>query len=118
MYNWSSVLRYAIRTVLWQTYSRFELLVVGDGCTDDSGDVVAAFGAPRVRWHNLPRNPGHQSVPNNIGLQMARCEYVAYLGHDDVWFPTHLSVLVKALERTQADLAYTRSVMLGPPGSR
>ncbi len=117
-YNWSSVLRYAVRTVLWQTYRRFEVLVIGDGCTDDSGEIALSFGDPRVRWHNLPRNSGHQSVPNNVALQMARGDYIAYLGHDDVWLPRHLALLLAALERTGADLAYTGCVMLGPPGSR
>jgi glycosyltransferase involved in cell wall biosynthesis len=87
-YNWSSVLRYAIQSVLWQTLQGFEMLIIGDGCTDDSAEVVASFQDPRLRWHNLPENSGHQSMPNNTRLAMARGKYVAYLGHDDLWYPT------------------------------
>src|SRR3712207_3932020 len=97
-YNWSNVLRHAIESARWQTFADFEMLVVGDGCTDDSGAVVASFGDPRLRWHNLEANHGHQSAPNNAGLAMARGEFIAYLGHDDVWFPTHLAALVSALD--------------------
>ena len=44
-YNWSSVLRYAIQSVLWQTFADLEMLVIGDGCTDDSGEVVSSFSS-------------------------------------------------------------------------
>jgi glycosyltransferase involved in cell wall biosynthesis len=116
-YNWSSVLRYAIQSVLWQTLQDFEMLIIGDGCTDDSAEVVASFGDPRLRWHNLPENSGHQSVPNNAGLAMARGKYVAYLGHDDLWYPTHLASLVNELEKTNADIANSLCLWIGPPGS-
>jgi glycosyltransferase involved in cell wall biosynthesis len=116
-YNWSSVLRYAIQSVLGQTFQDFELLVIGDGCTDDSAEVVASFGDERIRWRNLEKNSGSQSMPNNAGLEMARGKYVAYHGHDDVWFPTHLALLVKALQENDADLAHSIAVMIGPPES-
>ena len=116
-YNWSSVLRYSIRTALWQTCHDFEMLIIGDGCTDDSEQVVASFGDPRLHWHNLPQNSGSQSAPNNVGLEMARGTYIAYLGHDDVWYPTHLAHLVKTLQETGADIAYSLAAALGPPGS-
>src|SRR5690349_20582249 len=89
-YNWSSVLPYSIGSVQHQTLPDFELLVVGDGCTDDSAEVVGAIGDPRVRWIGLENNSGHQSVPNNEGLRQARGEIIAYLGHDDLWLPDHL----------------------------
>lgn len=119
-YKRSNVLRHAIESVLWQTFSDFEMLVVGDGCTDDSADVVASFGDPRLRWHNLETNAGHQSAPNNAGLSMARGELIAYLGHDDVWFPTHLAGLVDAIDSAHADVAYswTALVFPGPGGMR
>ncbi|PTL36659.1 hypothetical protein CLG94_02970 [Candidatus Methylomirabilis limnetica] len=116
-YNWSSVLRYAIQSVLWQTCQDFEMLIIGDGCTDDSEEVVASFRDSRLRWHNLPHNSGSQSTPNNVGLELARGKYVAYLGHDDVWYPRHLAMLTKAVQETDADLAYSLAVMIGPPGS-
>src|SRR5512132_1522262 len=71
-YNWSSVLRQSVRSVLWQTYPNFELLVVGDGCTDDSEEVVASLRDERVRWHKLETNSGSQAIPNNAGLDRAR----------------------------------------------
>lgn len=116
-YNRSATLYYAIRSALWQTFQDFEILVIGDACTDDSADVVAAFGDARIRWRNLESNSGSQSLPNSTALRMARGTYAAYLGHDDLWYPNHLELLVEAAERNQADVAYTAGIMVGPPGS-
>ncbi len=116
-YNRSNVLRYAIQSVLWQTLQNFEMLIIGDGCTDDSAEVVASFQEPRLRWRNLSENSGHQSVPNNTGLAMARGRYVAYLGHDDLWYPTHLASLVNELEKSNADIANSVCLLIGSPDS-
>ncbi len=116
-YNWSEVLRWAIRSVRRQSYPRWELIVVGDACSDDSAEVVAAFGDERIRWHNRERNAGSQSLPNNDGIAMARGELIAYLGHDDLWTPDHLSRLVTAQRRVDADLAFALTEVIGPPGS-
>jgi glycosyltransferase involved in cell wall biosynthesis len=117
-YNWSSVLRHSVRSVLWQTYPNLELLVIGDACTDDSEQVVASFGDERVRWHNLEENSGSQAAPNGVGLELAMGDYVAYQGHDDVWHPRHLAALVSCIQRGRADLAYCLAEVIGPPGSR
>lgn len=109
-YNYSAVLPYSIGSALDQTFTDFELLVIGDGCTDDSEQVVRAIVDPRVRWINIPHY-GHQSGPNNEGLRQARGEYIAYLGHDDLWLPDHLSVLVAALD-AGADLAHSVLAMI------
>ena len=117
-YNWSAVLPFSIGSALDQSFTDFELIVVGDGCTDDSATVVAATGDPRVRWVNLPANNGHQSAPNNEGLRQARGELIAYLGHDDLWLPHHLQCLVEAID-AGADMAFgvTRLVRVAPePG--
>jgi glycosyltransferase involved in cell wall biosynthesis len=114
-YNWSSVLPYSVGSALRQTFSDFEVLVVGDGCTDDSEAVVEAVQDERVRWINLPANTGHQSGPNNEGLRQARGEFIAYLGHDDLWLPHHLSCMVAALE-AGADLAFGVTELIVPGG--
>ncbi|HJQ37126.1 MAG TPA: glycosyltransferase family A protein [Thermoanaerobaculia bacterium] len=113
-YNWSTVLPYSIGSVLDQTFTDFELLVIGDGCTDDSEAVVRAIDDPRVRWINIART-GHQSGPNNEGLRQARGESIAYLGHDDLWLPHHLATLVAALD-AGADLAHSLVALIPPRG--
>jgi glycosyltransferase involved in cell wall biosynthesis len=117
-YNWSGVLRHAVASALGQRFADFELLVVGDGCDDDSAEVVASFRDPRVRWHNLEANSGSQAAPVNAGHALARGEYIAYLGHDDLWLPHHLGTLVEALDATGADLACTLATLVLPDGGR
>lgn len=115
-YNWSAVLRYSIHTALWQTYSNLEVLVVGDCCTDDSEHVVSSIGDPRLRWHNLPENSGSQAGPNSAALDLARGDFIAYLGHDDVWLPTHLAWLMEGVAQTGSQLAHTLAEWIGPHG--
>jgi glycosyltransferase involved in cell wall biosynthesis len=115
-YNWSSVLPFSIGSALRQTFTDFEVLVIGDGCTDDSEQVVATIGDPRVRWIGLPVNSGHQSAPNNEGLRQARGEIIAYLGHDDLWLPHHLHSCVETLDRSGADLAFGIMARVGGDG--
>lgn len=93
-YNWATVLPWSIGSVLAQAFRDFELLVVGDGCTDESAEVVGRIRDPRLRWVNLPTNTGSQVTPNNVGIDLAVGEFIAYLGHDDLWLPNHLSNLV------------------------
>lgn len=114
-FNWSSVLPYSIGSALEQSIPDIEVLVVGDGCTDDSAQVVAGIGDDRVRWNNLPENSGHQSAANNEGLRLARGEFIAYLGHDDLWLPHHLESLLEVM-RTGADVAYGMTRFVHPIG--
>jgi glycosyltransferase involved in cell wall biosynthesis len=115
-YNWSTVLPYSIQSVLRQTFTDFELLVIGDGCTDDSEQIVEAIADSRIEWFNLPDNTRHQSGPNNEGLRRARGEYIAYLGHDDLWLPHHLEAMVGSLDRSKGDLAYSLIANVAPDG--
>jgi len=114
-FNWSSVLPYSIASVQDQTFGEFELLVVGDGCTDDSKQVVEHLAATdqRLRWLNLVHGTGHQAGPNNEGLRHSRGELIAYLGHDDLWFPRHLEGLVAAIDRGSM-VAYSSVLMVNP----
>ena len=116
-YNRSGPLHYAVSSVLAQTFDDFELLVVGDACTDDSEAVVRKISDPRVAWHNLPVNSGNQFAPNNHGLAHARGRYIAYLGHDDLWHRDHLAKLVSAIEMDEADLAFSLTLDIGPPAN-
>jgi glycosyltransferase involved in cell wall biosynthesis len=115
-YNRSNVLRLTIESALRSTLTDFELLVVGDCCTDDTAAVVASFADDRVRFVNLGENHGEQSVPNNEGVRLARGEYVAFLNHDDLWTPDHLATCVAQLEASGADLVFSMILTYGPDG--
>jgi len=106
-YNRSNVLRYAIETVLMQTYSNWELIIVGDCCTDDTKELVESFKHEKIRFINLEKNIGEQSGPNNYGVSIARGKYIAFLNHDDLWFPDHLEKLLEKLKAGNVDLVYS-----------
>lgn len=116
-YNRSNVLRHAIASVLRQSFTDWEMLVVSDGCTDDTAAVVASFGDPRLRFVHLARNHGEQSAPNNEGARLATGTWLAYLNHDDLWFSDHLQTLHAAITDGQADLVYALSAQPNPNGS-
>ncbi len=115
-FNSGATLQLALQTVLGQDFSDFEVWVVGDGCTDDSEQVVASFADDRLHWVNLPTNSGGPSLPRNEGLARAKGRFVAYLGHDDLWFPWHLSGLVSCIESTKSDFACSIGASIGPGG--
>lgn len=112
-YNRSNVLRLALETLRRQTFERWEAWVVGDACSDDTAEVVAGLDDPRIRFLNLEENFGEQSHPNNVGFEKARGRFIAYLNHDDLWFPDHLEIALAALDAGEADLVFNADLIAG-----
>jgi len=107
-----------VESVLAQTFGDFELIVVGDGCADETETVVRSFATERVRWLNLPANSGSQSFPNNEGIRSARGRWIAYIGHDDIWAPNHLERIFQTVATRQTtDFVVSGCVFHGPKGS-
>ena len=113
-FNRPEVLAFAIRSVLAQDLQDWELIVVGDHCTESTAAAVAAFRDLRISYINLPVNFGDQSGPNNVGIARARGRYIAFLNHDDLWFPDHLSATVGWLEACGADMVIARAATVSP----
>jgi glycosyltransferase involved in cell wall biosynthesis len=102
-YNRSPALACAIESARRQTFSDWEMIVVGDACTDNTAEIVARAEDPRIRFLNLDRNWGEQAAPNNIGVAEARAPLIAFLNHDDLWLPHHLMSCREAMQAVQAD---------------
>ena len=116
-YNRGKHIRPTLRSALEQTFQDFELIVVGDGCSDDTMAVVRTLRSARMSAYELPANSGSQSAPNNLGVARSRGRYIAYLGHDDVWHPDHLANLAEAFDRAAPDVVASGCVYHGPPES-
>ena len=110
------VLGFAIQSVLWQTEKNFELLIVGDGCADDTRAVVASFKDPRIRWFDLPKAPFSGYANRNVALREARGRYIGYAQDDDILLPDHVEKLIATIEAGAVEWAYSRPLWVTPDG--
>jgi glycosyltransferase involved in cell wall biosynthesis len=108
----------AAGSVLAQTYTDLELLIVDDASTDDTAKAVERLADPRVRYHRLERRSGAPAA-RNVGLKMAVGRFVAFQDSDDEWHAEKLAFQVPRLatlpERTA--LTYTAMTRITPHGT-
>lgn len=110
-YNRARYLANAIQSVLKQSHTHLELIVVDDGSSDDTPHVVAACGDPRVRYASHSVNKG-ASAARNTGIAMASGPYIAFQDSDDVWRQDKLTVQIQALEKSDAAICVCSHRML------
>jgi len=103
-YNRASKIRRAVESVLAQSYENFEILVMDDGSTDNTAEVVASFADPRItyRWEE---NFGGPARPRNRGIAQAKGEWICFLDADDWWTADKLEICFLALN-ADADIVY------------
>jgi len=91
-YNAEKFIGRTIESVLDQSYSNWELLVIDDCSTDSTRDVVESFAKKdsRIRVIPLEKNYGAPAAPRNTGVSEAKGEWVAFLDADDIWHPKKL----------------------------
>ena len=113
-YNHDDFLQEAISSVLEQTYQNWELILVDDGSTDRSGDIIRSFQDPRIKPVYLEKNR-HICVATNTGFSRVGGAYVARLDSDDVWRPDKLEHQVAYMEaHPDIGLCFTRLEIIGP----
>lgn len=96
-YNRAHCIAASITSVLAQTYSNLELIVVDDGSKDRTAEVMAGIKDSRLRYLPQPRNAGRNAV-RNVGVRAVTGEFVAFLDSDDFWLPDKLERQVAALQ--------------------
>lgn len=96
VYNRAASVGRAVESVLAQTFGNFELVVVDDGSTDGSAEVVAAFKDPRLRLIRLPANAGGNAARNH-GIDATTAPLLTFLDSDDHYLPGKLGFAVDFL---------------------
>ena len=96
LFNKEKYIQKAIKSVLAQTYTHFELIVVNDGSTDDGPEIVRQLIAPRILL--IEQSNGGVSIARNNGVKAAKYNYIAFLDADDWWDKNFLEEMNNLIE--------------------
>lgn len=110
-YNSESFIKEAIDSVLNQDYPAIEVLVIDDGSTDSTPDIIRGFG-DRVRL--ISQNNKGSAAARNMGIISAKGKYIAFLDADDVWRSDKISLQVAALMPSGYKMAYSSFIRWYP----
>lgn len=104
-YNRANSLGRAIESVLNQTYQFLECIIVDDGSTDNTGEMVRRISDERVIYVRLDQNAGACHA-RNIGILKARGDYIAFQDSDDIWYEDKLEKELACIEEKNADVVF------------
>jgi glycosyltransferase involved in cell wall biosynthesis len=92
-FNSEKYLKETIQSVLDQTFTDFEIIIVNDGSTDGTGNIVKEFTDSRIRYYN--QNNIGLGKTRNVQLDLSTGKYIAFIDHDDLWSPHKLEKQIK-----------------------
>lgn len=111
-YNRAHLIGKAIQSVLHQTIADFEYIIVDDGSTDNTEEIVASFHDPRLVYYRTPHSNGNLSKVRNHGLEKATGKYIAFLDSDDTWAPDKLACQIEKFESDPSiGFSYTNALI-------
>lgn len=104
-YNRANLIDQAIQSVLNQTYQNFEVIIVDDGSTDYTKEVIRKFQErdKRVKYIRHEKNRGG-SAARNTGIKAAKGEYIAFLDSDDEWLPEKINLQIAVFKKGSDNL--------------
>ena len=105
IYNVEDYLRQCLDSILEQTLSHFEVILVNDGSPDSSGDICREYVEKDSRFHYFEKENGGLSDARNYGIERARGEYLTFIDSDDYIDSLHLEYLYKTLINNDADIS-------------
>jgi glycosyltransferase involved in cell wall biosynthesis len=104
----------AVRSVLAQTRSPEQVLVLCDGCTDGTVEALRKLDDPRVEALDLPKAPGYGYAHRTASLERARGEVITWLGDDDLLLPDHLARVGELWDAGGLDLVQSHGAVVAP----
>ncbi len=104
-YNCGQYIAESIQSVLSQTYSNWELLIIDDCSTDNTRYVVSSFKDPRIHYQCNQKNSG-AAISRNTALRMAKGKYIAFLDSDDLWSPNKLERQIAYMQENKYAFTY------------
>lgn len=104
VYNVEPYLRQCLDSILGQTFTNFEVLLINDGSPDSSGDICREYVAKDSRFHYFEKENGGLSDARNYGIERAQGEYLTFIDSDDFVNEKHLENLFLASRLTNADI--------------
>lgn len=116
-YNAEKYIGESIQSVVDQTYANWELLIVDDGSTDKTENIVRAFAARDSRIKYLSQHNGGPGRARNTGIAESNGTLISFLDSDDLWLPEKLERQLQALDATNADVIYTNGLIIYEPGA-
>lgn len=105
-YNTARFITETIQSVLAQTYTNWELIIVDDCSKDNTDEVVAAFDDARIRYLKNAKNSG-AAVARNYALREAKGRWIAFLDSDDIWLPEKLEKQIAFMQKNGYAFSYT-----------
>lgn len=105
-YNTASYIKQTIQSVLDQTYTNWELIIVDDCSTDNTNEVVDTIKDCRIHYFKNEKNSG-AAISRNKALREAKGQWIAYLDSDDLWMPEKLEKQIKFMEENGYVFSYT-----------
>jgi glycosyltransferase involved in cell wall biosynthesis len=109
VYNGAKYIERSIRSVLDQTVQPTEFIVVDDGSTDNSRDIIERMAAKNPSIRIITKPNGGQSSARNLGVASSTSSLIAFLDQDDAWYPDHLSELAKPFRKSPSRLGWVYS---------
>ena len=115
-YNRATSIGASIQSVLDQTWQDFEIIIVDDGSTDNTRQVIEEFKDDRIRYICLEKNGG-ASHARNIGIGQAGSEFIAFLDSDDEWMPEKLEKQMQVMLQASDKVGLVYCRMRGSRGN-
>lgn len=108
LFNKEKFIEATLRSVLEQSFTNFEIIIINDGSTDSSAEIIKKFTNPRIRYFSK-ENEG-VSAARNFGVEQAQGKFIAFLDADDYWYPGFLEEMFNNMKKYPAQKVFSAAI--------